>query len=106
VRCYQALYADLGVFLTGLERLIDDGRFDTVQSFAVPDDAGGWRFQLEATKYFTPGAEPDDAALFADLAAPSATVPHQDPSYFEYVNRLAPLVAQLKALGVWFFPHP
>jgi len=26
--------------------------------------------------------------------------------YFEYLNRLGPVVELLKELGVWFFPHP
>ena len=63
-----------------------------------------WIF-LRFSKNPVSDVEPE-AALFADLAVLPATVSHQDTSYFEYVNRLAPLVAQLKALGVWSFPHP
>lgn len=105
-RLYQALYDDLASFLADLEKLIDDGRFDTVQGFAVPDDASGWRFQLETTKYFAPGAEPDDAALLAGLEFMDGTVSSQDMPYFAYLNRLAPVVALLKQLRVWFLPHP
>ena len=27
-------------------------------------------------------------------------------TYFDYLNRLAPLVEFLKQIGVWAFPHP
>jgi hypothetical protein len=106
VRLYHALYSDLAVFLTDLTRLIDDGRFDTVQGFVVPYDTGGWQFQLETTTSFAPGQAPNDAALCADLAYISGTVTAQDMPYIAYLNRLEPLVNLLKQLGIWSFPHP
>ncbi len=105
-RLYQAFYSNLTGFLSDLERLIDDGRFDTVQGFAVPDGAGGWLFQLETTKYFSPGQEPDDASLLSGLSFNPGTQSAQDMTYFDYLNRLAPLVAFLRQIGVWAFPHP
>jgi FAD/FMN-containing dehydrogenase len=106
VRLYQAFYSGLPAFLSDLEKLIDDGRFDTVQGFAVPDGAGSWLFQLETTKYFSPGNEPDDASLLSGLNFNPGTQSTQDMTYFDYVNRLAPLVAFLRQIGVWEFPHP
>ena len=105
-RLYHAFYDNLPAFLSDLEKLIDDGRFDTVQGFAVPDGAGGWRFQLETSKNFSPGNEPDDAALLSGLAFTPGTQLAQDMTYFDYLNRLAPLVAFLRQIGVWAFPHP
>ena len=105
-RLYHAFYSDLAVFLSDLEKLIDDGRFDTVQGSAVPDGAGSWLFQLETTKYFSPGAEPDDASLLSGLAFNPGTQTALDMTYFDYLNRLAPLVAFLRQIGVWDFPHP
>ena len=105
-RLYHAFYSSLPAFLSDLERLIDDGRFDGVQGFAVPDGAGGWLYQLETTKYFSPGDEPDDAALLSGLAFNPGTQTAQDMTYFDYLNRLAPLVAFLRLIGVWDFPHP
>jgi cytokinin dehydrogenase len=105
-RLYHAFYSSLPAFLSDLERLIDDGRFDTVQGFAVPDGAGNWLFQLETTKYFSPGHEPDDASLLSGLAFNPGTQSAQDMTYFDYLNRLAPLVAFLRQIGVWAFPHP
>jgi FAD/FMN-containing dehydrogenase len=105
-RLYHALYGDVGTFVADLVRLIDDGRFDTVQGFAAPDGAGGWAFQLEASKYFAPGHEPDDAALLSGLSFIPGTQSAQDMSYFDYLNRLAPTVAFLRQIGAWFVPHP
>jgi cytokinin dehydrogenase len=84
VRLYHAFYSSLPAFLSNLEKLIDDGRFDTVQGFAVPDGAGGWFYQLETSKYFAPGAEPDDASLLSGLAFNPGTQTTQDMSYFDY----------------------
>jgi hypothetical protein len=106
VRLYEAFYSDLPAFLSDLESLIDNGRFDTVQGFAVPDGSGGWLYQLETTKYFAPGGEPDDAALRAGLSFILGTQTTQDMPYFDYLNRLAPLVAFLRQIGAWFVPHP
>lgn len=105
-RLYHALYSNLPDFLSDLEKLIDDGRFDSVQGSAVPDGAGNWLFQLETTKYFSPGNEPDDATLLSGLAFNPGTQSAQDMTYFDYLNRLAPLVAFLRQIGVWAFPHP
>ena len=105
-RLYQAFYSSLPAFLSDLETLIDDGRFDTVQGFAVPDGAGGWLYQLETTKYFSPGNEPDDAALLSGLAFNPGTQTAQDMTYFDYLNRLASLIAFLRQIGVWDLPHP
>ena len=106
VRLYQAFYSSLPAFLSDLETLIDDGRFDTVQGFAVPDGAGGWLFQSETAKYFSPGNEPDDASLLSGLHFNPGTQTAQDMTYFDYLNRLAPLIAFLRSIGVWDLPHP
>jgi len=105
-RLYQAFYSSLPAFLSDLEKLIDDGRFDTVQGFAVPDGAGSWLYQLETTKYFSPGGEPDDAGLLSGLAFNPGTQTAQDMTYFDYLNRLAPLIAFLRQIGAWALPHP
>ena len=105
-RLYHAFYSSLPAFLSDLEQLIDDGRFDTVQGFAVPDGAANWLYQLETSKYFSPGNEPDDASLLTGLGFNPGTQSAQDMSYFDYLNRLAPLVEFLRQIGAWGFPHP
>ncbi|NMO18604.1 FAD-binding protein [Pyxidicoccus fallax] len=104
-RTYIALYNDLSRFLADQRCLIEDGRFDYVEG-AVVASGGGWAYQLEVVKYFTPGAEPQDATLLAGLGFQPGTLQVTDGSYFDFANRLAPLVALLQQLGVWEFPHP
>lgn len=105
-RFYEAKYDDLGVFLDDLLILVGDGRFDTVQGFVAENPAGGWLYSLEATKGFTPGQEPDDAALLAGLRFLQGQQTARDMPYFDFLNRLEPLVQFLQQIGVWSFPHP
>ncbi len=104
-RTYTALYSDLGTFLRDQTALIDEGRFDYVEGNAQAAN-GGWVYQLEVAKYFDPGAEPDDARMLAGLSFLPGSAQSHDTTYFEFANRLAPLVEFLTAIGVWGFPHP
>ena len=104
-RTYQLSYSDLATFTADQRRLIDERRFDFVQGQVLPDPAGGWSFLLEAAKYFSPPNLPNDARQLAGLRYEAVTI-LPDQSYFEFQNRLAPTVAFLKSIGVWFLPHP
>jgi len=105
-RTYTALYDHLGTFTADQETLIHEGRFDYVEGQAVPGEGGGWRFLLEAVKYFAPGEEPDDEALLAGLSWLPGTLATEDRSFFDFANRLEPIVELLKQLGLWQLPHP
>lgn len=105
VRTYTAQYHNLATFLNDQRRLIEEGRFEYVEG--APALANGvWTYTLEVAKYFAPGAEPDDARLLSGLSFEPGTVQTHDSTYFDFANRLAPMVALLKSLGVWGFPHP
>lgn len=106
VRVYTAQYSDLAAFLADQTRLIDEGRFDYLEGSASPAGNGQWTFQLEAAKYYAPGSEPDDSWLLSGLSFLPGTVQTVDESYFDFANRLAPLVALLQQLGLWGYPHP
>ena len=104
-RTYQLSYSDLAMFTADQRRLIDERRFDFVQGQVLPDAAGGWSFLLEAAKYFSPPNLPNDDRQLAGLRYEAVTI-LPDQSYFDFQNRLAPVVAELIRLGVWFLPHP
>ena len=104
VRTYTALYDNLATFLADQKLLIDDGRFDYVEGFVETDAQGAWVWKLEAAKYFA--TPPDDALLLAGLSYLAGTLTVQDSSYFDFANRMAPLVAFLQSIGVWGLPHP
>ena len=44
--------------------------------------------------------------MLTGLAFDPGTQTAQDMTYFDYLNRLAPLVEFLRQIGVWAFPHP
>lgn len=106
VRVYTAAYADLAAFMSDQQMLIEDGRFEYVEGSAAPSEGGGWVFTLEAAKSFAPGAEPDDGAMLAGLSFLPGTASTIDQSYFDFANRLAPVIAFLEAIGAWQLPHP
>ncbi|MCB5168327.1 FAD-binding protein [Streptomyces bambusae] len=101
VRHYVLMYPTVEAITAQQTRLIREGRFDYLvgQALLTPD---GWTFMIEAAAY--DGAAADDARLTDDLGATSVEV--QDVPYFDFVNRLAPAVEGLKAMGEWQRPHP
>lgn len=103
-RTYTALYANSAAFMADQLMLIDEGRFDYVEGSLIPQPSGGWAFQIELTKYFS--APPNDADQLAGLSFMRETIAIVDQSYFDFINRLAPLVDILKQTGVWDLPHP
>ncbi len=105
-RVFLLFYDDLATFTADQRRVIADERFSYVEGQAVSTDSGGWRYMLEAASFFTPPAAPNDAALLADLRYDRATAEISDQSYFDFINRLEPVVHFLKTIGVWNFPHP
>jgi cytokinin dehydrogenase len=106
VRTYTAVYPDAASLTADQVALVQDGRFDYVEGSASPDGAGGWQFSLEAAKYFEPAAPPDDAAMLAGLSFLPGSASSSDATYFDFANRLAPVIAFLQSIGAWALPHP
>jgi FAD/FMN-containing dehydrogenase len=106
VRVYTAIYSDLGVFTSDQLSLISGGRFDYVEGSVVAAPAGGWQYQIELAKYYDAASPPNDATQLAGLHFLPGTTAIVDQSYFDFANRLAPLVAFLEQIGAWFLPHP
>ena len=106
VRVYTALYDDLATFTADQLSLIQGGRFDYVEGSVVAGESGGWQYQIELAKYYDTSAPPSDTAQLAGLSFLSGTLAVVDESYFDFANRLEPLVEFLEATGAWFLPHP
>ncbi|MEZ4296754.1 MAG: FAD-binding protein [Polyangiaceae bacterium] len=104
-RRYTAIYAALGDMMADQEMLIDEARFEHVEGFAIPGPSG-WQFQIEAVKHYDPASPPDDGALTGDLAFDDGTLVIEDSTYYDFANRLEPLIAFLETIGVWQLPHP
>lgn len=108
VRHYLLPYTDLGTFLEDQRLLVDEGRFAYVEGQVNADDTGAFRdYVLEAVAYGPPaGPEPDDEALLHGLRFDPAGKQVQDMGYYAFLDRLGPVVAQLKEAGLWYYPHP
>ncbi|OQD56909.1 oxidoreductase [Streptomyces phaeoluteigriseus] len=108
VRHYHLTYDDLETFLDDQRLLVQDGRFDYVEGQVTPDAAGAFRVHtLEAVVYGPPsGPAPDDASLLRGLRHTPSGVRYEDRSYYDFLDRLAPLVAMLKEAGFWTYAHP
>lgn len=113
-RVFLLFYPDVPTLLADERILIADGRFDHVVGYGLPAPppapANAWVFFIEAARYFTPPAAPDDAALLAGLhfvaRSPSLSEPDNDPPYFAFADRVTPLIDSLKANGRINLPHP
>ncbi|MFF3847223.1 FAD-binding protein [Streptomyces sp. NPDC002328] len=108
VRHYHLTYSDLATFLDDQRLLVDEARFDYVEGQVSANADGDFRvYTLEAVAYGAPvGPAPDDAALLRGLCHDAAQVRYEDKPYFDFLDRLAPWAAALKAAGVWTFAHP
>ncbi|HWO08925.1 MAG TPA: hypothetical protein VNN80_05575, partial [Polyangiaceae bacterium] len=74
------------------------------QALAQAD--GSFQFMLEAAAYYTPPEAPDDDALLAGFQPLAGASVIEEHSYFDWQNRLAPVIAELRASGAFDLPHP
>jgi cytokinin dehydrogenase len=106
-RGYQLFYSELGTYLGDQRRLLDDGRFSSLEGQVIRKaDDSGWEFFIDAAAYYTSPRTPDDTALLAGLSFDPAHAIVTEYSYLDWVNRLAPIVEFLEQIGIWGFPHP
>jgi cytokinin dehydrogenase len=107
-RLFNLFYPDIHTMLQDERLLINDGRFDLVIGFVVPSPAptGGWLMFIEASRYFTPPNEPDNADLLAGLSFIPGPEQISDLEYFPHATRVDPLVNFVKASGRFDLPHP
>lgn len=105
-RVYTAFYDDINLFTQDQLLVVQDKRFNYVEGQVVTDGSGGWRFMLEAAKFFNANSMPNDSALLAGLHYNAGEVQIADQTYFDFINRLQPTIEFLKAIGIWGFPHP
>ncbi|MFN6563910.1 MAG: FAD-binding protein [Nostoc sp. ChiSLP01] len=105
-RVFQLYYDDLATFTHDQRQIINDERFNYVEGQLVSNNAGGWRYLLEAASFYSPPSIPNNSLLLTGLNYTRGTQQIEDKTYFDFLNRLAPTVAFLKSIGVWSYPHP
>jgi cytokinin dehydrogenase len=75
VRLYDLIYPDLTTLLGDITTLMDDERFDQMESFVIPTGPGQWLYLLEAIGFHTDAGPPDDVALLTGLGhVPDQTI--------------------------------
>ena len=75
VRLYDLIYPDLATLLADITSLIEDERFDQMESFVIPTGPGQWLYLLEAISFHTDAGPPDDVALLTGLGhVPEQTI--------------------------------
>jgi hypothetical protein len=105
-RVFVLDYDDVATLTRDQRLLINDERFDYVEGQLVANDNDGWRYLLEAASFYSSPAVPNNNVLLTGLNYIRGTEQIEDKSYFDFLNRLAPVVATLKSIGVWSYPHP
>ncbi|MER6945780.1 FAD-binding protein [Nonomuraea sp. NPDC000554] len=107
VRHYLLSYPSVAALTADQRRVVNDGRFAYVEGeLGLPTGSAGWSYQLEAVAFFNGTTPPDDARLLDGLGDQPGDRQIQDMSYFDFLNRLAAGVADLKSTGEWYRPHP
>jgi FAD/FMN-containing dehydrogenase len=96
VRVYDLVYGDLDSLLADLALLMDEGRFDQMESFVIPTGPDEWLYLLEAIGYHGPAGPPDDTGLLAGRHHVAAQQPADVP-FLTWSSRVSGLRRQ---------PHP
>lgn len=105
-RVYQLFYTNLPQFLADQRLAARSRRFDYVEGQALAQPDGSFQFMMEAAAYYTSPAAPDDARLLAGFSPIAGSTIIEEHTYFDWANRLAPLIAELRATGAFDLPHP
>jgi FAD/FMN-containing dehydrogenase len=101
-RRYMLTYPTVAALTAQQRKLVAEGRFDYVEGQVQPVPTGGWTYLLEAVAYDATPA--DDNGLIGDLT--HTAVVTDDLGYYDFLDRIGPVVDILKSIGEWQRPHP
>lgn len=105
-RVYQLFYSSLPAFLADQRLAVSSQRFEYLEGQALPQPDQSFQFMLEGAAYYTPPEVPDDAALLAGFNPIADATLIEEHTYFDWANRLAPTIADLRSSGALDLPHP
>ena len=88
VRLYDLIYPDLDTLLADMTMLIEDERFDQMESFIIPTGPGQWLYLLEAIGFHTDAGPPDDEALLAGLGHVAEESLIDDLDFLDWSSRV------------------
>ncbi len=116
-RTYYLLYDDIHRFLSDSEKIMDDPRWDHIESWSSPCPQGikpvdgrrqpfaKWFFPYHLTVEYEERSPPDDAAMLAGLT-PYDNLYTDDIPTIDFFERMIPVFELWKKAGTWEFIHP
>ena len=104
-RNYLIGYFDLDALLADANTLTSNERVDGVYLRIFPDGQGGWIYGLNAVKWFSPGAPPNDSQVLAGLHFPPPALTVNDTDAFSYDKAADDIFDNLNTQGLLDIPH-
>ncbi len=116
-RNYYLLYDDIGKFMTDSEKMMDDGKWDYLESWASPCPQGikpingerrvfaKWFYPFHPTVEFDPGEEPNDKEMLEGLDFYDYLYTDDLPT-IDFHERMVPVFELWKKAGTWDYMHP
>jgi len=101
VRVYQINYTDSATFFDDLRTLLDRGELEDAYLFGLPDEAGGWIYQLNLGKFFDAANPPNDANLLRGLSVSPSAATIQDVPFLNYALRVDVAIDFFRSIGLW-----
>lgn len=104
-RNYLIGYLDLDAMLADVNILTSQQRVDGVYLRIFPNGTGGWIYGINAVKWFSPSAPPNDARVLAGLNFPPPALTVADMDAFSYDTVADNIFATLDSQGLYEIPH-
>jgi FAD/FMN-containing dehydrogenase len=104
-RNYIIGYLDLDAMLGDANVLTSNQRVDGAYLRILPDGNGGWIYGINAVKWYSPGAPPDDTQVLAGLNFPPPALTVVDMDAYSYDTFADNIFATLETQGLFDIPH-
>jgi cytokinin dehydrogenase len=104
-RQFDLIYPDAVTLIRDELRLSDDGRFDSLLAIVLPGENGGWVHVLRCVSFCQSFSELDNAKLMGGLNIIQGAEKITDLTYFDYLNRMEPEMAELQRKNQFEYPH-
>jgi FAD/FMN-containing dehydrogenase len=100
-RTFLLHYLDAASFFADMRILFDRAEFDELYTVCMPPGSSTFVYQINATKFFTPGSPPDQAHLLRGLSLAGTLAVPLDQNYYDYVTFVDRQVDLLRLLADW-----
>jgi FAD/FMN-containing dehydrogenase len=104
-RQFDLIYPDATTLIRDELRLSDDGRFESLLAIVVPGENGQWIHILRCVSFCQSFSELDNAKLMDGLNIVRGAEKITDLTYYDYLNRMEPEMAELQRKNQFEFPH-